>query len=88
MSLTSNWPFAIGPRILTVPAAWLRVPLPESAIDIVPSTSAMTLSMNWRRVALAMFTLALLALPLYTIGAPYQHGGCLLAASRIRPRTR
>jgi hypothetical protein len=35
----------------------------------------MTLSINWRRVVLAVFTLASLATLLYTIGAPYEHGG-------------
>ncbi len=35
----------------------------------------MTLSITWRQVAYAMFTLASLALLLYTIGAPHEHGG-------------
>jgi hypothetical protein len=34
----------------------------------------MTLSINWRRVALAMFTLASLAMLLYTVGAPMTEG--------------
>jgi hypothetical protein len=34
----------------------------------------MTLSINWRRVALAMFTLASLAVLLYTVGAPMTEG--------------
>lgn len=35
----------------------------------------MTLSMNWRRAVFAVFTLASLATLLYTIGAPFEHGG-------------
>jgi hypothetical protein len=35
----------------------------------------MTLSVNWRRAVLAVFTLASLATLLYTIGAPFEHGG-------------
>ena len=35
----------------------------------------MTLSISWRRVVLVAFTLASLATLLYTIGAPYEHGG-------------
>jgi hypothetical protein len=35
----------------------------------------MTLSVYWQGIVFAMFTLASLALLLYTIGAPYQHGG-------------
>ena len=35
----------------------------------------MTLSINYRRLAWALFTLASLALLLYTVGAPYEHGG-------------
>ncbi len=35
----------------------------------------MTLSITWRQVAYAMFPLASLALLLYTIGAPHEHGG-------------
>jgi hypothetical protein len=35
----------------------------------------MTLSISWRRAVLAVLTLASLATLLYTIGAPYEHGG-------------
>jgi hypothetical protein len=35
----------------------------------------MTLSINWRRAVIAVFTLASLATLLYTIGAPFEHGG-------------
>jgi hypothetical protein len=34
----------------------------------------MTLAITWRRAAYAMFTLASLALLLYTIGAPFTEG--------------
>lgn len=34
----------------------------------------MTLALNWRRIAFAMFTLASLALLLYTVGAPMTEG--------------
>jgi hypothetical protein len=34
----------------------------------------MTLSINYRRLALAIFTLASLALLLYTVGAPMTEG--------------
>lgn len=35
----------------------------------------MTATLSWRRLTPAMFTLATLALLLYTSGAPYEHGG-------------
>jgi hypothetical protein len=35
----------------------------------------MTQTVTWRRITLAAFTLATLALLLYTIGAPHEHGG-------------
>ena len=35
----------------------------------------MTLSATWRRAVFAVLTLASLATLLYTIGAPYEHGG-------------
>jgi hypothetical protein len=35
----------------------------------------MTLATIWHRAGYAMLTLASLALLLYTIGAPYDHGG-------------
>ena len=35
----------------------------------------MTLSITWRRIVFAVFALASLATLLYTIGAPYEHGG-------------
>jgi hypothetical protein len=35
----------------------------------------MSLSITWRRAAFALFTLASLATLLYTIGAPFEHGG-------------
>lgn len=35
----------------------------------------MTLSITWRRATFAVLTLASLATLLYTIGAPYNHGG-------------
>lgn len=34
----------------------------------------MTLALNWRRIAFAMFMLASLALLLYTVGAPMTEG--------------
>jgi hypothetical protein len=33
------------------------------------------MTLSWHRIALALFTLATLALLLYTIGAPHEHGG-------------
>jgi hypothetical protein len=33
------------------------------------------MTFSWRGTALALFTLATLALLLFTIGAPYEHGG-------------
>jgi hypothetical protein len=33
------------------------------------------MTLSWRRLILALFTLATLALLLYTIGAPHEHGG-------------
>ncbi len=33
------------------------------------------MTLSWRRITLALFTLATLALLLYTVGAPYEHGG-------------
>jgi hypothetical protein len=33
------------------------------------------MTLSWRGAALALFTLATFALLLYTIGAPYEHGG-------------
>jgi hypothetical protein len=33
------------------------------------------MTLSWRRLTLALFTLATLALLLSTIGAPYEHGG-------------
>lgn len=33
------------------------------------------MTLSWRRLTLALFTLATLALLLYTIGAPHEHGG-------------
>jgi len=35
----------------------------------------MTWTITWRRAALAAYTLAALALLLYTIGAPHEQGG-------------
>jgi hypothetical protein len=35
----------------------------------------MTWSVAWQRIAFAAGTLATLALLLYTIGAPFEHGG-------------
>ena len=35
----------------------------------------MTRALTWRRLALALMTLTTLALLLYTVGAPYEHGG-------------
>jgi hypothetical protein len=35
----------------------------------------MTLTLFWRRVAVVAFTLASLAIVLYTLGAPYELGG-------------
>jgi hypothetical protein len=35
----------------------------------------MTRAIAWRRLAFAAFTLATLALLLYTVGAPFEHGG-------------
>jgi hypothetical protein len=35
----------------------------------------MTRVLSWQRIVLAVFTVASLALLLYTIGAPYEHGG-------------
>jgi hypothetical protein len=35
----------------------------------------MTLTATWRHLLLAALTLATLALLLYTIGAPHEHGG-------------
>ena len=35
----------------------------------------MTRSVTWRRAVYALLTLASLATLLYTIGAPYEHGG-------------
>jgi hypothetical protein len=33
------------------------------------------MTLSWRRLVLAAFTLASLALLLYTVGAPYEQGG-------------
>jgi hypothetical protein len=33
------------------------------------------MTLSWRRLILAAFALASLALLLYTVGAPYEHGG-------------
>jgi hypothetical protein len=33
------------------------------------------MTLSWRRLTLAAFTLASLALLLYTVGAPFEHGG-------------
>ena len=35
----------------------------------------MSLTVSWQRAILALLTLASLALLLYTIGAPFEHGG-------------
>jgi hypothetical protein len=35
----------------------------------------MTARLWWRRVTPVLFTLMALALLLYTVGAPYEHGG-------------
>jgi len=35
----------------------------------------MTWTKPWRRAALAAYPLAALALLLYTVGAPFEHGG-------------
>jgi len=35
----------------------------------------MTATLPWRRLTLALFTLAALAVLLYTIGAPHEQGG-------------
>jgi hypothetical protein len=36
---------------------------------------AMIYAITWRRVALVVFTLATFAVLLYTVGAPFEHGG-------------
>jgi hypothetical protein len=35
----------------------------------------MTQKVGWRRLTIAVHTLATMALLLYTIGAPHEHGG-------------
>jgi hypothetical protein len=33
------------------------------------------MTLSWRRIALALFTVATFVLLLYTVGAPHEHGG-------------